>query len=165
MRIKALATVRSADVGRMLPNGGVLPENNKELPAADDGARQAAAQAASARASAWDQGQWKPAAIPTLSKLTQTRLHQTRTSSQRVLQRTMVPAVGSTPVRTKRGTAAISHNLMINYDSFAFQHLILPHPLLMLVGEQAETLPHSQEAIERANEPQETVCRQGQGPL
>ncbi|OAA44440.1 hypothetical protein ISF_09634 [Cordyceps fumosorosea ARSEF 2679] len=46
-----------------------------------------------------------------------------------------------------------SYDLMIGYDSFSFQHLISPRPLLMIAGSDAETLHYSKSAVEGAKEP------------
>ena len=44
---------------------------------------------------------------------------------------------------------------MVNYDSFNFQHLIAPRPLLMVAGADAQTLHYSETAVTAAREPKE----------
>lgn len=48
-----------------------------------------------------------------------------------------------------------SWDLMVNYDSFAFNSLISPRPLLVIGCEDAETLHFAKEAYEAALEPKE----------
>lgn len=44
---------------------------------------------------------------------------------------------------------------MMSYDSFNYQHLISPRPLLMIAGEKAQTLHYSRDAVAAAREPKE----------
>lgn len=70
---------------------------------------------------------------------------------------------------TKRGNHArsdqrvppSSYDLMIGYDSFNYQHLISPRPLLMIAGSEAETLHYSKTAVEGAKEPKEFFVVKG----
>jgi dienelactone hydrolase len=72
---------------------------------------------------------------------------------------------GTTYYKTKRGfhersTGKVhpkSFDMMVNYDSFAFNNLISPRPLLVIGGEKAETLHFAKTAYERAEEPKELV--------
>ncbi|PHH58570.1 hypothetical protein CDD81_5208 [Ophiocordyceps australis] len=50
---------------------------------------------------------------------------------------------------------------MVNYDSFNFQHLISPRPLLMIAGSEAQTLGHSKLAVQKAKEPKELFIVKG----
>jgi fermentation-respiration switch protein FrsA (DUF1100 family) len=52
--------------------------------------------------------------------------------------------------------------LRANYDSFAFNYLISPRPLLMIAGEDADTKYQSEGAIEKAKEPKELFIVPGQ---
>ncbi|KAK9364319.1 hypothetical protein V1509DRAFT_145228 [Lipomyces kononenkoae] len=54
-----------------------------------------------------------------------------------------------------------SYDLMVSYDSFNFQHLISPRPLLMIVGSEAQTLHYSKTAVEAAREPKEFFVVEG----
>ena len=42
--------------------------------------------------------------------------------------------------RSNQKVPLMSYDLMVSYDSFMFQHLISPRPLLMLAGADAQTL-------------------------
>jgi len=56
-----------------------------------------------------------------------------------------------------------SYDRMVVYDSFAFMRLIAPRPVLMIAGEEAETLHYSEEAVRMAREPKELFVVPGMG--
>ncbi|KAI9035477.1 alpha/beta hydrolase [Aspergillus affinis] len=72
---------------------------------------------------------------------------------------------GTTYYKTKRGfheraTGNVhpqSFDYIVNYESFRFNHLIAPRPILVIGGEKAETLHFARDAYERAQEPRELV--------
>lgn len=148
-RIKALATVSAACVGRMTRNGGLSRENNKEVPEAIAGALQAA-------------GQWRNTVANSSSEPQAPAMFNTNVEE--------VPADANSFFKeaasyygTKRGNhprsdqrvPPSSYDLMVSYDSFNYQHLISPRPLLMIAGSEAETLHFSETAVDGAKEPKE----------
>lgn len=153
-RIKALATVSAACVGRMTRNGGVHKENNKEVPAAIAGALQAA-------------GEWRAQVA---------RGPHSEAPAMFTIDPKLIP-VDADPFfkdasdyyGTKRGNHCRSdqkvpphsYDLMISYDSFNFQHLISPRPLLMIAGSNAQTLHYSEDAVAAAREPKELFVVEG----
>ena len=68
---------------------------------------------------------------------------------------------GAHPRSTNRQLAR-SAELLANYSSFAFMDLISPRPLLMIVGEKADTRGHSEVAFSKALEPKELFWVKGQ---
>ncbi|KAJ2981747.1 hypothetical protein NQ176_g1840 [Zarea fungicola] len=67
---------------------------------------------------------------------------------------------GSHP-RSDQRVPPSSYDLMISYDSFNYQHLISPRPLLMIAGSDAETLHYSKTAVSAAGEPKELFVIDG----
>ncbi|GLB04646.1 hypothetical protein AtubIFM57258_010615 [Aspergillus tubingensis] len=68
--------------------------------------------------------------------------------------------------RHERSTQRVplqSYDRMVVYDSFAFMRLIAPRPVLMIAGEEAETLHYSEEAVRLAREPKELFVVPGMG--
>ncbi|CEJ60252.1 hypothetical protein PMG11_08833 [Penicillium brasilianum] len=59
--------------------------------------------------------------------------------------------------RSDQKVPPASYDLMVSYDSFNFQHLISPRPLLMVAGSEAQTLHYSQNAVAAAREPKELL--------
>lgn len=57
--------------------------------------------------------------------------------------------------RSDHRVPPVSYDLMVSYDSFNFQHLISPRPLLMIAGSDAQTLHYSRSAVEHAKDPKE----------
>jgi hypothetical protein len=55
--------------------------------------------------------------------------------------------------RSNQRVPLMSYDLMVSYDSFNFQRLISPRPLLMIAGSKAQTLHYSREAVDAAKEP------------
>ncbi|GJN68175.1 X-pro dipeptidyl-peptidase (S15 family) protein [Purpureocillium lilacinum] len=152
-RIKALATVSAACVGRMTRNGG-LQEGKTENAEAIAGALQAA-------------GQWRNA-NPTPPGAQAPPMFETDLSK--------VPENADSFFKdaaqyygTKRGhhersdqrVPLSSYDLMVSYDSFNFQHLISPRPLLMIAGSTAQTHHYSRTAIAAAKDPKELFTVEG----
>lgn len=144
-RIKALATVSAACVGRMTRNGGVHKENNKEVPQAIAGALQYA-------------GQWRnntaAAAAEAPAMFDVNNLPEGADSFFKDAAAYYGTERGRHP-RSNQKVPLSSYDLMVNYDSFNFQHLIAPRPLLMVAGADAQTLHYSETAVAAAREPKE----------
>lgn len=150
-RIKALATISAACVGRMTRTGGVQ-EHKREDVAAISGALEYAAQ-------------WRTAAA-----------NGARADAPQMFDAMNVPAdadeflkdaaeyYGTERGRHPRSTQKVplaSYDLMVAYDSFNFQHLIAPRPLLMIAGSRAQTLHYSRTAVQAAKEPKELFVVEG----
>ncbi|KAJ6035835.1 X-Pro dipeptidyl-peptidase (S15 family) protein [Penicillium herquei] len=152
-RIKALATVSAACVGRMTRNGGLHKENNKEVPQAIAGALQAA-------------GQWRtnvakaPIEAPAMFSSDISQLPEDADSFFKDAASYYGSKRGNHP-RSDQKVPPSSYDLMVSYDSFNFQHLISPRPLLMVAGSIAQTLHYSEDAVGAAREPKELFVVEG----
>lgn len=146
-RIKALATVSAACVGAMTRNGGVH-EGMKENPTAISGALQAAAQWRTATA------QGNP---PEVQAMFDSRPGKLPADADPFFKDAS-EYYGTGRGHHERSTQKMplsSYDLMVPYDSFQFQHLISPRPLLMIAGEKAQTLHYSRDTVAKAREPKE----------
>ncbi|KAL8707078.1 MAG: hypothetical protein Q9225_007835 [Loekoesia sp. 1 TL-2023] len=150
-RIKALAAVSAACLGRMTSNGDVHRENKENL---EDiaGMLQAAGQRRTSIANGehpetpwmFDAANVPAYADPFFKDVSTyygTKLVHHERSNQRV------PPVG--------------YDLMAPYDSFNFQHLISPGPLLMIAGSKAQNLHYSETAARTAKDPKEFFIVEG----
>ncbi|KAL4805216.1 alpha/beta-hydrolase [Aspergillus unguis] len=153
-RIKALATVSAACVGRMTRNGGLHEENNKEAPQAIAGALQAA-------------GQWRTSVAqnphaepPPMFSADISQIPQDADSFFKDAASYYGFKRGSHP-RSDQKVPPSSYDLMIGYDSFNLQHLIAPRPLLMVAGSKAQTRHYSEDAVAAAREPKELFIVEG----
>lgn len=63
--------------------------------------------------------------------------------------------------RSVNKQVAWSLDLRANYDSFAFNHMISPRPLLMIAGGDADTAYMSRMGVEKAKEPKELFIIDG----
>ena len=63
--------------------------------------------------------------------------------------------------RSTNMEVAWSVDLRANYDSYAFNHMISPRPLLMIAGSDADTAYLSRRGIEKAREPKELFIIEG----
>ncbi|KAF8850432.1 hypothetical protein BDZ45DRAFT_770120 [Acephala macrosclerotiorum] len=61
----------------------------------------------------------------------------------------------------KDAAVGSSYDLMVSYDSFNFQHLISPRPLLMIAGTKAQTLHSSEKPIEAVRNPKDLFIIEG----
>ncbi|KAJ5719337.1 X-Pro dipeptidyl-peptidase (S15 family) protein [Penicillium malachiteum] len=153
-RIKALATVSAACVGRMTRNGGLHKENNKELPQAISGALEAA-------------GQWRTSVVKGASvepsPMFSSDISQIPDDADSFFKDAASyygSSRGSHP-RSDQKVPPSSFDLMVSYDSFNFQHLISPRPLLMIAGSEAQTLHYSEDAVAAARDPKELFIVEG----
>ena len=153
-RIKALATVSAACVGRMTRNGGLYKENNKEVPEAIAGALQAA-------------GQWRTSAAkgpkveaPPMFSTDISQIPEDADSFFTDAASYYGSERGNHP-RSDQKVPPSSYDLMVSYDSFNFQHLVSPRPLLMIAGSKAQTLHFSEDAVAAAREPKELFVVEG----
>lgn len=154
-RIKCLATVSAACVGRMTRNGSVHPYV-KENPQAIATALEAA-------------GQWRtnaaknPTAKPDAPVMFETDPSKAHEESDSFF-RDAAAYYGTERGKHERSTQKVppqSYDLMISYDSFNFQHLIAPRPLLMIAGSAAQTMHYSKTAIDGARQPKELFVISG----
>jgi len=63
--------------------------------------------------------------------------------------------------RSSQSWVGRSVDLLANFDAFRFVDMISPRPLLMIAGEEADTLYFSEEAIQQAREPKELFIVRG----
>ncbi|RMZ83947.1 hypothetical protein DV737_g1370, partial [Chaetothyriales sp. CBS 132003] len=153
-RIKALATVSASCVGRMTRNGG-LDENKKEKAEVIVRTLQVA-------------GQWRTAEAngvnPDAPKMFSTNLAELPEGVDPFF-REAAAYYGTRRGYNERSNQKVpleSYDLMVSYDSFNFQHLISPRPLLMIAGTDAVTLHFSKTAVDRAKGPKELFAVEGQ---
>ncbi|OJI88971.1 hypothetical protein ASPTUDRAFT_70618 [Aspergillus tubingensis CBS 134.48] len=155
LRIKAVATVSAACVGGMSRCGGVgrdLEENGEVVKMVLGGA-------------AGERNRIGDGEAPKMF------------DAERVLQegeggnvdsffKAAAEYYGTERGRHERSTQRVplqSYDRMVVYDSFAFMRLIAPRPVLMIAGEEAETLHYSEEAVRLAREPKELFVVSGMG--
>jgi fermentation-respiration switch protein FrsA (DUF1100 family) len=155
LRIKALASVSAVCVGRMTRNGGLHEENNKEVPRAINGALQAA-------------GQWRTQEArgphsegPPMFSSDIEQIPDDVDTFFKDAAEYYGSKRGNHP-RSDQKIPPSSYDLMISYDSFDFQHLISPRPLLMVAGSEAQTLHYSATAVAAAREPKELFIAEAQ---
>lgn len=153
IRIRAIATVNAACVGRMTRNGGVH-RHNKENPeiiaatlngAAEWRTSQANGEQLDAEPMFDANPQRQPPNVDSFFREAANYYGTKRGQHE----------------RSTRKVPLMSYDLMVNYDSFNFQHLISPRPLLMIVGGEAETIHFSQSAVDAANQPKELFIIEG----
>lgn len=152
VRLKAVATVSAADMGR-LTREGLLPNN--ALPESQLQEALAASTAARTTEAKGHPAPTVPLLPPSQSDLPDSA--PTLTKEAWVYYKT---PRGSHP-RSDAIQALRSTDLLVNYDSFAFNRLISPRPLLMIVGSDADTAYFSRDAIDLAREPKELFVIEG----
>lgn len=152
VRIKALATVSAACVGGMTRNGSVHETQDKtENSEAIAGALTAAAQ-------------WRNANPDMAASEKVPPMFDPQAPGEDSFLKDAAAYYGTSRgyhERSDRRVPPASFDLMVNYDSFAFQHLIAPRPLLMIAGSEAQTLHYSRAAVEGAREPKELFVVKG----
>lgn len=153
LRIKALVTISAVCVGDMTRRGGVR-ESNEDFNGA---AIQQALQAAAAWRTDVANGEHPDTPI-----LLDTNPERVKPNGDFMND---APAYygtsrGKHPRSTQR-VPPLSYDMMVLYDSFHFQHLISPRPLLMIAGSEAQSLFHSKIAIGVAKEPKRLVVVNG----
>ncbi|KAH6604583.1 x-pro dipeptidyl-peptidase s15 family [Trichoderma cornu-damae] len=154
-RIQCLATVSAACVGRMTRNGGVHArnrENPQAIAAALEGAGQWRTQAAK-----------KPEPQPEAPVMFETDPSKAAEASDSFF-RDAAAYYGTKRGKHERCTGRVppqSYDLMVSYDSFHWQHLIAPRPLLMIAGSEAQTLHYSKTAVDGARRPKELFVVSG----
>lgn len=153
-RIKALATVSAACVGRMTRNGGLHKENDKENAQAIAGALQAAGEWRTQEASG------SHSEAPPMFSSDISQIPDDADSFFKDAAAYYGSKRGNHP-RSDQKVPPSSFDLMVSYDSFNFQHLIAPRPLLMIVGSEAQSLHFSENAVAAAREPKELFVVEG----
>lgn len=152
-RIKALATVSAACVGRMTRNGGVH-KHNRESPEAISQALKAAGDWRTSQANQPEKD------APPMFEVDPAKIPDNADSFFKEAAQYYGTKRGHHE-RSDQKVPLQSYDLMVSYDSFNFQHLISPRPLLMIAGSEAQTLHYSEEAIENAMGPKELVTVKG----
>ncbi|WP_326807095.1 alpha/beta hydrolase [Streptomyces sp. NBC_01775] len=140
LRVKAVATVSSGDIGTVMRDGLGRTQTPETLRSMLELA--GAARTAEARGEAIPRQEWITEGVDeeTYEYYRTPRGYHPR-------------AVQPWPVRNL--------DQMIQYDSYALIHLISPRPLLMIIGSEANTAYISREAIEKAAEPKELFVIDG----
>lgn len=148
-RIKALATVSGVDIGRMFREGHDGKQDPAILQAMLDGA--ATARTAAARGEEMGSFPIFPASE-----------EQARAAGQYVFEGWdyYCTARGQHPRSAKTFTWN-SVDRLASFDGFRFIDLIAPRPLLMIVGEKADTAYQVPYAFEKAREPKELFWVEG----
>jgi fermentation-respiration switch protein FrsA (DUF1100 family) len=152
-RIRALATVSAACVGRMTRNGGV-DEENKENPQVIAATLKAAGEE---RTQAANGEHTSPPAMLDTNP-------EAYPADSDSFFKDAAQYYGTKRGNHERSDQKVplhSYDLMISYDSFNFQHLISPRPLLMIAGSKAQTLHYSKTAVDAAKEPKELFVIEG----
>ncbi|WP_147254489.1 alpha/beta hydrolase [Pseudonocardia hierapolitana] len=140
LRIKAVATVSSGDLGTVMRNGlggNQAPETTRAMLELAGAARTAEARGEGVRMQEW------------ITDAVDAETYEYYRTPRGYHPRAVQPW----PVRTL--------DQLIQYDSYALIRLISPRPLLMIIGSEANTAYISREAIDRAAEPKELVVIDG----
>lgn len=154
-RVQAMATVSAACVGRMTRGGGLQTEDNKENLEAISGALQASGN--------WrtDQAGGTKSETPVMFPTDPSQVPANAEGFFKEAADYYGTERGAHP-RSDQKVPPVSYDLMVTYDSFNFQHLISPRALLMIAGNEAQTLHYSKWAVAKAKEPKELVVLPGQ---
>ena len=149
VRIKAVATVSAVDMGSFIRDGLKGTSGSKE----DTGAlEESLVTAAKQRIDEAKGG--KPVLIPMLPFEPNDPAYNSMPDLIREGSNYYQSPRGSHPRSINRWVAR-SVDLIVNYDSYAFNRLISPRPLLLIAGSKADTYYHSQVAFDQAKEPKE----------
>jgi len=149
-RIKAVATISAADTGRLFREGlGGGLKREHLIMALEKAGKQRTAEA---------QGE-----DPHLEHIVPHTVQEVPEGTPTLYKE------GTDYYRTPRAQHPNSMNWYIErsidtlatYSSFAFVDMISPHPLLLIAGEEADTLYFSKDAYEAAKEPKELVLVKG----
>jgi fermentation-respiration switch protein FrsA (DUF1100 family) len=165
VRIKALATVSAACVGHMTRNGGLLREHNAENREAINGALNTAAQWRNAHPTpnSTVNGDSNSKSQNDAPKMFSTDLNDIPSDTTKFFRDAASYYGGrGNHSRSDQRVPLMSYDMMIPYDSFRFQHLITPRPLLMVAGSEADTLHFSEGAVKTAGKGAELFVVPGQ---
>ncbi|RAK88668.1 alpha/beta-hydrolase [Aspergillus costaricaensis CBS 115574] len=160
LRIKAVATVSAACVGGMCRCGGVgreLEENGEVVKMVLEGAR------GDRNGIGNGEGDGEAPRMFDAERVLQEGGEGGNVDS---FFKAAAEYYGTSRGRHERSTQRVplqSYDRMVVYDSFAFMRLIAPRPVLMIAGEEAETLHYSEEAVRLAREPKELFVVSGMG--